>query len=262
LATLSLLELKPLLNHDVEIYITSPVPPGASMGTSATVSVALIKAVGSLLTKEGIRALAPAEEALLAHRAETEVMRGESGTQDQWSAAFSHGAQFITISPFPQTELEQINLSPKTVHQLESGLITIFVGSHNSSHVHTTVIKKLTNKKGDSPLLERLRQLAIDAKDTLSKGKLQDYGRILSANTETQRSLHLDLVGPDHLKILRLAHTLPGYLGGKVNGAGGGGGSVTLLFESKAAATRFFHLANETHKKEEYLYYEHKIAGA
>ena len=50
----------------------------------------------------------------------------------------------------------------------------------------------------------------------------------MTANTEAQRSLHPDLVGPDADRVIGLASAL-GSLGWKVNGAGGDGGSITVV---------------------------------
>ena len=65
---------------DVTIWILSPAPPGASLGTSAAVSVAINKAFCS-------PSLSPAQFAYQAFQAETEIMGGQSGVQDQYAAA-------------------------------------------------------------------------------------------------------------------------------------------------------------------------------
>ena len=56
-------------------------------------------------------------------------------------------------------------------------------------------------------------------------------------NTEAQRQLHPDLVGPDHQAIIDIAKA-NGALGYKVNGAGGDGGSVTILSGDSSSAKR------------------------
>jgi len=50
----------------------------------------------------------------------------------------------------------------------------------------------------------------------------------MTDNTEAQRRLHLDLISPEHQRIIDIARE-HGALGWKVNGAGGDGGSVTIL---------------------------------
>jgi len=77
LATLYVSNISKLKNKDTNIWVMSPIPPGASMGTSASVSVALIKALANNNTSED-------NIARLALRAETEIMECQSGTQDQF----------------------------------------------------------------------------------------------------------------------------------------------------------------------------------
>ncbi len=76
--------------------------------------------------------------------------------------------------------------------------------------------------------LEKLRELANEAKDALFAGNWVTYGAVLDANTAVQRELHPSLVSSDADKVIEIARR-HGALGCKVNGAGGDGGSITVL---------------------------------
>jgi D-glycero-alpha-D-manno-heptose-7-phosphate kinase len=77
-------EMIPPEEYALEISIHSQVPAGASTGTSAAVSVALIGALDALTPGR----LTPHEIAYAAHRVETQRLKLQSGIQDQLCAAY------------------------------------------------------------------------------------------------------------------------------------------------------------------------------
>jgi D-glycero-alpha-D-manno-heptose-7-phosphate kinase len=68
----------------VEVHLYADMPPGASTGTSAAVSVALIGALDPLTPGR----LTAHEVAKTAHRIETEVLKLQCGIQDQIASAY------------------------------------------------------------------------------------------------------------------------------------------------------------------------------
>jgi len=258
LAVLSLLPLETMRESDFTIRIESPIPPGASMGTSAAISVCLIKAMSQFLPEESFDR-SPGNVAHTAFRAETEVMGGQSGTQDQWAAAYGLGAQFMTIN-YPKTTIQPVSVSDEFKKQLEDCLITVFVGQHSSSEVHKLVIGGLESEGEGSERLKDLRTLPEQAKTALLQADIKLFGSIMVKNTEAQRKLHPGLVGRHHQEVIDLAKKCQ-CLGYKVNGAGGEGGSVSILFENTKDKRMFYDKAI-TILSEEYKYFEHKIVGS
>jgi D-glycero-alpha-D-manno-heptose-7-phosphate kinase len=199
--------------HDVHLVVTSAVPPGSSLGTSAAVVVAALAALG-----------VPRDElARRAHRVETEHLGLQSGVQDQ-HAAVDGGAALLTVD-YPDVERRRLAVPGSTWQALGERLVTCFLGEHRSSAVHERVIADLT---GDPRPLEELRSLAGAAADALVAGDLLGYGRTLARSTEAQRSLHPSLVSAAAEQVIDAARAA-GALGWKVNGAGGDGGTVTVL---------------------------------
>ncbi|MEK9156481.1 MAG: GHMP kinase [Patescibacteria group bacterium] len=250
LATLSLLPLEKLTEFDLGIRIMSPIPPGASLGTSAAVSVGLITA---------LRHISPDEAARLAWRAETEIMGGQSGTQDQWSAAYLPGIHRIAIPNYPKTHLRPIEITAATKQSLEEGLVTVFVGTHNSSDTHQMVIAELEREGNNSPRLQKLRDLAQPAEEALTAGNLAEFGQVMTANTAAQEALHPALIGAGHRLVIDLGRSADA-LGWKVNGAGAGGGSVTVLFAGRKEAAAFCDAAAPFFKTRGFLPFEHRLA--
>lgn len=212
---------------DLTVSVHSQIPPGASTGTSAAVSVAL---VGALTTLRGDR-IVPATIAARAHLVETVRLGRQSGIQDQRSAAFG-GINRIEMRAYPDdVAVRAIRLDDHVAQELEERLVLVFLGrTHVSSAVHEQVISGLEQATPTqaAALLDPLRAAAEAGATALEAGDLEGYGRALVANTEAQARLHPDLVSVDAAKAIRAARSA-GAIGWKVNGAGGDGGSLTVL---------------------------------
>jgi D-glycero-alpha-D-manno-heptose-7-phosphate kinase len=213
----------------VRIDIVSDVPSGASTGTSASVTVALLAALARL---HG-RTPSSMDLAMAAHHVEMDILGWQCGVQDQLAAAFG-GVNFISIDRFPAARVEQLALPPDLLRQLEERLLLVFLGaSHQSAKVHRMVIEELEHEGEASPRLEVLRRCATDARGALLAGDLDAFGKSLSCNTEAQARLHPALIGEAAQRVIDAA-AAHGASGWKVNGAGGDGGSVTILCGSGA----------------------------
>jgi D-glycero-alpha-D-manno-heptose-7-phosphate kinase len=201
---------------DLEIEVSSGVPPGAGMGTSAAVTVALLAAFDE---RAG-----PGELAARAHAIEVGHLGREGGVQDQVAAAYG-GVNRITIDPYPSTRVEPIP-APRG---LAGCLRTVYLGApHNSDAVHREVIGAISAEGPSSLRLERLRRVAAAGYDALVAGDLGALGRAMTDSTDAQADLAPGIVGDDALAVVEVARAT-GARGWKVNGAGGGGGTVTVL---------------------------------
>ncbi|KKP88772.1 MAG: GHMP kinase, partial [Berkelbacteria bacterium GW2011_GWA2_35_9] len=192
-STLSQVWTGSLSHFETEILIMSPVEPGASMGTSATVSGGLLDLLEKMRYKEKDKV----DKKFIVKKAfsvEKTVMRRQTGTQDYFSAVFGLGAQKIIVTDYPNTDIEKINLSLKTKEKLEAGLVTVFIGRHDSSDTHLMVIKRMEEDENNLNDLEPLRQCAVRGADALANNDLIKYGECLSENTNYQKRLHPDLV--------------------------------------------------------------------
>jgi len=208
----------------IEVSIHSEVPGGASTGTSAAVSVALIGALDTMTPGR----MTPGEVAASAHRIETDLLRLQSGIQDQLASAHG-GINFIAMHEYPHATVHRVSIPDALWWELESRLSLITLGeSHSSSAVHEMVIRDLEQAGPDAAELVPLRRAAETSKDALYAGDLDALGRAMIDNTEAQRALHPKLVGSAHQTVIDVAKA-HGAVGWKVNGAGGDGGSVTIL---------------------------------
>jgi D-glycero-alpha-D-manno-heptose-7-phosphate kinase len=221
-ASIEYMHVPDQLSFEVTIY--SEAPGGASTGTSAAVTVALIGALDCLTPGR----LTPHEVALAAQRIETEMLGQQCGIQDQLCSAYG-GINYIEMYQYPHATVSQIQVPNATWWELERRLALIYLGkSHRSSDVHEMVIRGLENAGPDCQQLSDLRLTAPKARDALYGGDFVTLGASMSENTEAQRRLHPALISSEAQQVIDIAcqHSA---LGWKVNGAGGDGGSVTIL---------------------------------
>lgn len=223
-----------------EVRISSAVPPGSAMGTSAAVTVGLL----AVLDRLAGTGRAPGELAAAAHRVETERLGLQSGIQDQLAAAHG-GISFIEMSRYPEATVTPVGLGEDLRWELDRRLVVVFLGrAHASSEVHERVIARLEDEGEGAPELEALRSTAARGREALEAGDLDAFGRAMIENTEAQERLHPDLVSSDARELIALARD-HGVAGWKVNGAGGDGGSMTFLSGPRDGRRRAFLRAVE-----------------
>jgi len=217
----------------IGVTVFSEAPSGASTGTSAAVTVALVGALDRLTAGH----LTPHEVAYTAQAIETEMLHLQCGIQDQLCAAFG-GINYIEMFDYPRATVSPVQVPNAIWWELERRLALVYLGkSHSSSAVHEMVVKELEGSGPHCGKLEDLRATAEKSRDAVYAGDFEALGRAMIENTEAQRRLHPELVSQDADRIIAIARE-HGALGWKVNGAGGEGGSVTLLLGSLTSAKR------------------------
>lgn len=217
----------------IQVTVFSEAPAGGSTGTSAAVTVALIGALDCLTPGR----LSTHEVAYTAHAVEVEMLKQQSGIQDQLCAAYG-GINFIEMFRYPRAVVSPIEIPNSIWWELERRLALIYLGrSHDSSQIHERVIRDLQHAGPDSQRLNDLRTTAERSRDAVYAGDFGALGQVMIDNTEAQARLHSDLVSQDARRVIEIARQ-HGAIGWKVNGAGGEGGSVTLLCPSLSYTKR------------------------
>ncbi|MCC5790316.1 MAG: hypothetical protein JJT75_11820 [Opitutales bacterium] len=97
-----------------EVSIFSEAPAGASIGTSASVSVAILGALDLFSQNQ----VTPHEIAQKAHHLESEVLGWQSGIQDQFAAVHG-GISFIKVTRYPHAKVTSVDVSPRVFNELE-----------------------------------------------------------------------------------------------------------------------------------------------
>lgn len=211
-------------DYAFQVTIFSEAPSGASTGTSAAVTVALVGALDYLAPGR----MTPHEVAYTAQSIEVDGLKQQCGIQDQLCSAYG-GINYIDMFQYPYASVSQIQVPNSIWWELERRLLLIYLGkSHSSSQVHEKVIKDLESAGPESKKINDLRLTAEKSRDAVYNGDFEVLGRAMIENTEAQIRLHPDLVSLDAFKVIEIAKK-HGALGWKVNGAGGEGGSITIL---------------------------------
>jgi D-glycero-alpha-D-manno-heptose-7-phosphate kinase len=212
------------------VEISSPVPAGSGLGTSASVVVALLASLEYLRAYEtgcapetlrnGSDRLALAQRA---HRVETGLGL-QSGVQDQCAAAVGGIRKYDFVYP----EIVAVSEPVFGCDYLRDRLVTVYLGQpHTSSAIHEGVIARL-EQTDPEPFLAPLRTCADNGYRALLDGDFDAFGLAMNANTQAQAALDARLISDDAQVLIDLAASL-GAFGSKVNGAGGNGGSVSIL---------------------------------
>ena len=201
-----------------DLFLHSAAPPGSGLGSSSAVVVTLI----GLLTRFLNKPLTNYEMAALAYGVERDDLGLSGGAQDQYAAVFG-GFNFIEFID-DRVVVNPLRIEEETIRELEYSLILCFSGGTRvSDHIISDQTERF--QQGDESTKEGLRmqkELAVEMKDLLLQGRLNDFGRSLDTAWQAKKRLS-PKISNSHIDELYELAMEQGALGGKVTGAGGGG---------------------------------------
>lgn len=207
------------IEQGVSMFLASEVPPGTGLGSSSTVTVATVKAVGAACG----RRLSRQEVAEMAARIEIEKLGMPIGYQDQFAAAFG-GLNCIRFDVDGPTVVEPIRTPPGTLERLERNLLLFFTGqSRDSSNILAR--QRSATEQDDPRVLEALHAVSAmvaPMRACLEAGDLDRFGALLHEGWEHKKRFAAGVSNPQVDRLYELARSR-GTLGGKLTGAGGGG---------------------------------------
>ena len=208
------------LREGITVAYQSDLPAGSGLGTSSALNVvwlSLVKTqVKDIEDKKTIAGLAYELEAILG------ILGGK---QDQFASAIG-GFNFMTFGD--RVEVEQLNLPPQVMKELEDRLVLCYTGKQRlSGNIHESVWGAY--RKGSQETvnaLYALRSIAYSMRYVLLSGKLDEFADLMNQNWECQKQLD-ESVTNDQIEELFAESFKNGAMSGKACGAGGGG---CLLF--------------------------------
>ncbi len=185
----------------LEVNLYSAAPGGASTGTSAAVTVALVAAFDKIQDTR----MSKHEIAMTAWSVETQRLGKESGIQDVICASYG-GVNFIDMAKFPNSSVSQLALSSKVEVELQRRIMLVFLGkTHDSSEVHKTIIANMKTSDHHVKVFETLKQCATDSKQAILNGDFKALGEAMTRNTEGQRVLHPELICEEAQEVIDIA---------------------------------------------------------
>ncbi len=206
------------IGHGLSIFLASEVPPGTGLGSSGSVTVALVKAISTACG----RRLAPQEVAEMACEIEIGKLGKPVGKQDQYAAAFG-GLNWFTFAA-DGVQVERLAVPDAILNRLRANLLLAFIGAAHDSAV-ILAEQSRASRQGEAAVTDALRgvyELAFVGREYLLAGELDRFGALLDVAWQHKRRFARGVTNERIERYYALARD-HGALGGKIAGAGGGG---------------------------------------
>jgi D-glycero-alpha-D-manno-heptose-7-phosphate kinase len=207
------------IDGGIELVSIGDVPANCGLGTSSSFTVSLLNALHAY-KRDFVTQKQLAEEAC---HIEIDVLREPIGKQDQYIAAFG-GITCLTFEKNGDVLVEPLTISAETMDQLESNISLFHTGIERSaSEILADQDEK--SKRDDPAIIENLhkiKEIGLETRKALEKGKVDELGRFLHVHWETKRKRSSKMTDPFMDECYETA-CKNGALGGKLIGAGGGG---------------------------------------
>jgi D-glycero-alpha-D-manno-heptose-7-phosphate kinase len=207
------------IDGGIELVSIGDVPANCGLGTSSSFTVSLLNALHAY-KRDFVTQKQLAEEAC---HIEIDVLREPIGKQDQYIAAFG-GITCLTFEKNGDVLVEPLTISAETMDQLESNISLFHTGIERSaSEILSDQDEK--SKRDDPAIIEnlhRIKEIGLETRKALEKGKVDELGRFLHVHWETKRKRSAKMTDPFMDECYETA-CKNGALGGKLIGAGGGG---------------------------------------
>ena len=160
---------------------------------------------------------------------EIDTLKGPIGKQDQYIAAYG-GLNYIKFNPNESVFVEPIICKDHVVQRLQQNLLLFYSGLTKKSN--EILYEQKANSKKRINILSKMAALAGDAASAISKGKLDEFGRLVHKNWIYKKQLASGITNQLIEKYYEKA-AKAGAIGGKILGAGGRGFLLIYCEEEK-----------------------------
>jgi D-glycero-alpha-D-manno-heptose-7-phosphate kinase len=201
------------------------VPAGSGLGSSSTLTVAMLAAYAEWLNL-------PLDDYQLAHTAFVieRVEAGlEGGKQDQYAAAFG-GFNFMEFGSNGRVLVNPLRVKAWVVSELEASLLLYFTGKSRTS---ADIIQEQSRNVRDrnEPALDAMHAIKEEAfrmKECLLRGDFLSLHQVLRASWESKKRMASQITN-EHIEALYACALQAGAYCAKISGAGGGGFMMFLV---------------------------------
>jgi len=208
-----------------DIVVSSDAPPGAGLGTSSTVIVAILGLFREWL---GLY-LNDYKMAQLACEIERNDMGLAGGSQDQYAAVFG-GFNFMEFHQDGSVIVNPLRIRNWVLKELQHNILLVYTGlTHTSSDL---IRDQEKSTEQNIEYIKHIKQIATAAKEDLLTEDLKNFGQILSLEWCYKKKLS-KLVTNEVIDSMERVAIENGAEGLKVTGAGGGGMMIVYADWSK-----------------------------
>jgi len=201
-----------------DLFIHSDAPPGSGLGSSSTMTVAMVGTFKHWLNEP----LTDYEIAELTYQIERVDLAIAGGMQDQYAATFG-GFNFIEF--FDKAVIvNPLRIRKSIMNELEYNLLLCYTGKTRlSANIVANQTKSYIEKKPSVvQALDQMKTLTIQMKNCLLRSNLNEFGALLHEAWKNKKMLDMNISTSQIDELYEIARS-NGALGGKILGAGGGG---------------------------------------
>jgi D-glycero-alpha-D-manno-heptose-7-phosphate kinase len=207
----------PIKNFRITTYVDAPA--GSGLGTSSTLTVAILGAFNEMLRLP----LGDYDIAHYAYEIERKDLNLAGGKQDQYAATFG-GVNYMEFFGDDNVIVNPLRIRQEYLNELENNLVLYFTSTSRES---ATIIKEqqknvLQKNEKSIEAMHHLKEQSKMMKEALLKGRLHQIGEILDYGFQQKRQMAAN-ISNDKLDEIYDAAKKAGASGGKISGAGGGG---------------------------------------
>jgi len=213
------------VTEGIEITTIADVPAKSGLGSSSSLTVGLLNA---LYMFKGVPK-SPEKLAQEACEIEIDLVKEPIGKQDQYAAAYG-GLNHIRFHTDETVKVDPIVCPPKVKEALDSNLLMFYLGAREGERHILKEQSKETKKNLDT--IKEMVTLSERIRDAISRGELDDFGRILHEGWEFKKKLASGISNPK-IDVYYEKARKAGALGGKVLGEGGGGFMLLYCEQAK-----------------------------
>jgi D-glycero-alpha-D-manno-heptose-7-phosphate kinase len=202
---------------DVAVALTTDFPPGAGLGGSSAVGVALQAAIASWRNETVERE----ELARRSRGVEVDELGVAGGWQDHYAAAFG-GALALAFTD--RIAVRGLAMDDALAAALERRCVVAYTGESRISGTTITAVLEAYRERATRVVqaLARMAELARAMADAIATRSLDELGELVAEHWTHQRTLHSRITTPGIERALAAARDA-GAIGGKALGASGGG---------------------------------------
>jgi len=195
------------------------VPAGSGLGTSSTLTVAILGAFIEWLRLP----LGSYDIAQYAYHIERNNLQMAGGKQDQYAATFG-GVNYMEFYDNNKVIVNPLRIDKPCLHELENNLLLFFT---RTTHVSSDIIKEqqqnvINNHTVAIEAMHKIKAQAKEIKDALLTGQIDRIGEIFNEGFIYKKQMAQNISNEFLDKIYEEA-IRAGSTGGRISGAGGGG---------------------------------------
>ncbi|MCH9704882.1 MAG: dehydrogenase [Proteobacteria bacterium] len=206
------------------LHTYSDAPVGSGLGTSSTLTVAMLRCFDHAL---GLN-LDVYELAALAHDIERCDLNLAGGYQDHYAATFG-GFNFMEFRSSGEVVINPLALDASLLAELEYSLVLYYTSvSRASADIIEAQSRSIANEAAVCESVHQIKALAFTMKEQLLAGEIRQFAKTLHNSWLLKRSTASAISNHSIDEIYQQA-CANGAWGGKISGAGGGGFMMLIV---------------------------------